>query len=125
MAIERDLVIEQGETITWDYQWSSKTTGLPVDLSVCEFVLQARQDKQPTSPLLLDMSTMNGRIVITDALAGKFSIRMDDEYSYTLTLNPEPTNKRAYYELMCYFPNGEKRKLMKGPVVFYKATVYP
>ena len=68
---------------------------------------------------------LHGKAPITDALEGKFRLIIDDEYSYTLTLNPEPTNKRAYYELMCYFPNGEKRKLMKGPVVFYKATVYP
>lgn len=125
MAIERDLVIEQGETITMDYRWVSKLTKVPVDLTACEFVLQARKDKSPTSPLLLDMSTTNGKIVITDALEGKFSVRMDDEYSYTLALTPEPASKRAYYELMCYFPSGEKRKLMKGPVVFYKATVYP
>lgn len=125
MAIERDLVIEQGETLVIDLRWVSKATKLPVDLTDCEFVLQARQDKSPTSPLLIDMTTTNGRIPIRDALDGKFSLVIDDEYSFTLNLPPEPQAKRAHYELVCRFPNGETRKIWKGPVIFYKATVYP
>lgn len=125
MAIERDLVIDQGETLEIDLRWISKETKLPVDITGCEFVLQARKDKSSSSPVLLDMTTTNGRIPIVDAADGQFKVLITDEYSFTLSLTPEPTNKREYYELVCRHPDGRVTKLWKGNTVFYKATVYP
>ncbi len=127
MAIERDLVIDQGETLEISLRWISKETKLPVDITGCEFVLQARKEKASTSAVLLDMTTTNGRIPIVDAADGKFKLLITDEHSFTLTLTPEPANasKREYYELVCRHPDGRVTKLWKGNTVFYKATVYP
>lgn len=125
MAIERDLMIEQGETLSIDLRWVTKSTKAPIDLTGCEFVLQARAEKASTSPILLNMTTTGGQIPITDALDGKFKLFLTDEETYALALPAEPTNKRAWYELVCGFSTGEKRKLWKGQVIFYKATVYP
>jgi len=124
MAIQRDLIIEQGEEVLLDYTWRTKSTGEPVDLTGCAMYLQARATPAPSSPLLIDASTDNGRIVVSDPTNGKFYINLTDEYIRTLALPAEPTAKRATYELVCYFGGGV-RKLMKGQVLFYKTVVYP
>lgn len=124
MAIQRDLIIEQGEEVLLSYTWRTKSTNEPVDLTGCTMYLQARATPNPTSPLLIDASTDNGRIVVSDPTEGKFYINLTDEYIRTLNLPAEPVAKRATYELVCYFGGGV-RKLMKGQVLFYKTVVYP
>ncbi len=125
MAIVKDLVIEEGESYQLDVIWRTKSTRVPVDLTGCILYLQARAAASPSSPLLIDASTLNGRIVVDDdPTTGKFTIDLSDEYIRSLTLPAEPTLKRAQYELICLF-GGQARKLMKGPVLFFKTTVYP
>ena len=125
MAVVRDLVIEQGESRRLELRWRTKVGGTPVDLTGCTFALQARQVLAASSPILLELSSDNGYIVITDALDGRFDILITDDYTYTLNLPAEPSPKRAVYDLICSHPNGEKTKLWKGNVVFYKAATYP
>lgn len=125
MAVVRDLVIEQGESRRLELKWRTKAGGVPVDLTGCSFVLQARAALSPSSPVLLELSSDNGFIVITDAVNGRFDIIIDDDYTYTLNLPAEPTSKRAFYDLICEHPDGSKTKLWKGNVIFYRSATYP
>lgn len=126
MALERNLVIEQGDTLTQDWQWVSKVGEVPVDLTGCLLILQVRKGKSPESPVLLELSTVNGGIVMDTPEEGRFRIFLSMEGTYGLTGIPaEPTSSRAYYDLIARFgEGGESRKLLKGEVVFYRSTTY-
>lgn len=127
MALERNLVIEQGDTLTQDWQWVSKVGEVPVDLTGCLITLQIRKAKDPLSPVLLELSTANGGIILDTPEEGRFKIFLSQEGTYLLEGIPaEPTATRAYYDLIVQFGDGgESRKLLKGNVVFYPSTTYP
>ena len=70
-----NLKIEQGATFRQPLQWSAGTPAVPVDLTGYTARMQVRSEL--TSPaVLLELTTENGRIGITDATAGKLELRL-------------------------------------------------
>ena len=128
MALIKDIVIDQGETLVIDCLWRDKVTKTPIDLTGCSIFLQARAAKVSTSPLLVDASTTNGMIVIgTPATDGEFSITLSASYTSSLTLPAEPLapDKRAYFELVIISAGGVLTKLRKGNIIFNPSVYYP
>jgi hypothetical protein len=70
-AAPLDIVVEQGTT--WRYAMDIKDAGgIPVDLSARSGEMHVR--RTPKSPLILELTTANGRILITP---GKIELRLD------------------------------------------------
>lgn len=128
MALVKDIVIDQGETLVIDFLWRDKETKIPIDLTGCSIFLQARAAKASSSPLLIDASTTNGKIVIgTPASDGEFAITLSATYTSGLTVAPEPLapDKRAYFELVIVSAGGVLTKLRKGNIIFNPSVYYP
>jgi hypothetical protein len=128
MALVKDIVIDQGETLVIDFLWRDKETQTPIDLAGCSIYLQARAEKASTSPLLIDASTVNGKIVIgTPSTDGEFTLTLSATYTSGLTVAPEPLApaKRAYFELVIVTAGGVLTKLRKGNIIFNSSVYYP
>lgn len=128
MAVIKDLVIEQGETVEIPHLWRNKLTGVPIDLTGCSIFLQGRKEKASTSQLLLDASTVNGKIVIdADPTTGVFTITLPATYTSALQLPKEPLapTSRALFELVVVFPDTTVIKLRKGNIIFNGSVYYP
>jgi hypothetical protein len=111
-----DLYVEQGATFTMGFVWAEEgpldgdgnpTQGDPHDLTGWSARLQIR--RSPTSPLLAEASTTNGRIVI-DPLAGRVDIKLEPAATQAITA------KSAKYDLELESPEGDVYRLLQGNV---------
>lgn len=112
-AVPRPLYIEQGATFETGFNWHRESTttpgtaGDPYDLTGCIARMQIR--KSQGSPVLVDATTTNGKIVLgtTD---GRVDIVLSDDDTDMLT------TKSALYDLEIEFPDGRVVRLLQGPV---------
>jgi len=70
-----NLTVYQGTTFIKPFQWKTGTPALPVDLTDCSARMQVRKKLSDTA-ILLELTTENGKIAITNALEGRFEIRL-------------------------------------------------
>lgn len=75
-----------------DVQLTDQVTGDPIDLTDVEVMMRVRL--AATSPILLELSTDNARLVVTDAANGRIGIRVSSADSRLL---PENRHKKAKY----------------------------
>lgn len=68
-----DLTIYRGSTFVKEITWQTGTPAAAVNLTGCKIQMQMRPKIAETN-IIDELTTENGRIVITDAAAGKFTI---------------------------------------------------
>ena len=102
------ITIEQGATFSRSCVYKD-SGGTPIDISGCTLRMDIREYAQdPTA--LIQLTIGNGRITITDAVNGAFSL--DILAVDTAALHFE----NGVYDLEIEFPSGEVRRLIEGPV---------
>lgn len=113
-AVNRAIKIEQGATFTLGFNWHKEgpvvddvvTPGDPYDLTGWSARMQVR--KSVNSPVLLNGSTQNGRIIMSEE--GRVDIKFTDEDTDVLTV------KSALYDLELENPEGDVFRLLEGAV---------
>lgn len=70
-----NITIYQGSTFTKSFQWSTGTTPTPVNITGYKIRMQLREKLSSPTPII-ECTTENGRITITDAVAGKFKVEI-------------------------------------------------
>ena len=116
-AVNRTLEIEQGATFTLGFNWHQPDAvdptlpGTPYDLTGWIARLQIR--KSQGSPVLLDASTVNGKIVL-GTTNGRVDIKFTDEDTDALTTTS------ALYDLELENPAGDVFRLLEGSVSISK-----
>ncbi len=109
-AIKKSLTIEQYSTFKARFTWLDKNKRA-INLTGYTAVMQMRD--AVGSPVLLELSTENGRIVITPT-TGAVELSLTDEETGVLTF------KSAIYDLVLISATGQATRLLEG-----KVTVSP
>lgn len=103
-----DLEIISGTTfgfeVTWESAGESRT---PVDVSGCTVRFQVSSG----SSLLLESTTENGGIAVSDPAAGRIAVQVKP--SQTAGQDPDEWELAAY-ELRVYFPSGDVYSILRG-----------
>lgn len=108
MASKQNFTIEQRATFKRTLIWRSKLKR-PINLTGYTARLQIRASAaDPT--VLLELSTSNGRIIITP-LAGKIELIVSDEDTSLLTF------KSGVYDLKLFAPDGTSYRLLEGKIL--------
>lgn len=107
--VKLDLNIYKGSTYRKGFQWKVKSTNLPMDLTGCSIKMQVRSCKTDTT-VLLEASTTNGKIVLTDAANGKWQINLSPADTAALAFS------KAVYDLDITFPSGDVFTPIEGVV---------
>lgn len=108
-AGEKDFEIEQGTTFIREITWQTGDPAAAVDITGYTIRLQAREDIDDATPVL-DMNTGNSQIVITDAVNGKFELRLTAAESEALNF------EGAIYDLECESGGGVVTRLLQGAI---------
>lgn len=107
-----NLKIEQGATFKRLLQWKAGDPAVPVDLTGYVARMQVRGE-QAASSVLLELTTANGGIAITDAAQGKFELRIKAADTSALTFDS------GVYDLEMVAPDGPDNtvtRLLAGSV---------
>lgn len=102
-----NFVIEEGATFVRTLQFADGAA--PLDLTGYTAKLQVRADYE--TPVLLELSTTNGRITIYGAL-GQVVWELTDEEAVALFW------VQAIYDFFMTTPGGEAKKFLRGTVGF-------
>lgn len=107
-----DFEVEQGASFKPILEWKNKETGVPYNITGCEIRMQVRKAQQ--QPVLLEVTTTNGKFVITDAANGKFQMLLSATDTSLLT------TKDAVYDIEVAFPDGPPQtviRVLKGKFI--------
>lgn len=96
------LEIKQGDTFHLEILWTD-SEGVPVDMAGCTARMQLR--RLPGEPVLLDMSTENGRITLSD---GSIVIDVDAAAMRELTV-PD-----GAFDLQISYSDGRVQTILGG-----------
>ena len=97
--------VEKGATYRYSLLWLAPDKITPIDTTGCTARAQIRETY--SSPVLLDLSTENGRITL-NSLTGRISFYISDEDTATLV------GLGGIYDLEIYHPNGDTTRLTEG-----------
>lgn len=106
-----DLTVYKGSTFVQAVQWKTGATPTPVDLTGCSIRMQIRE-RVTTATTIDDLTTQNSRIVITDAVQGKFEIRIPANTSSAYTVNS------GVYDVEVVMTDGSPYRILEGSVSF-------
>jgi hypothetical protein len=106
-AAAYSFVIEQGATLNKTFVWKD-STGTPINLSGYTAKMQVRQTVG-SSTILLDLSTLNGRIIIT-AISGQIQLLVSATDTAAITW------QRGKYDLELVSSTGIVTRLLYGEV---------
>lgn len=106
-------VIEKGATYRNTLYWKD-SLNVPIDLTGCTAKLQVRDTIDTVIPSL-ELSTLNGGIIIT-SLLGKIDLYVTSDITTLLV------GTGGVYDLEIYLANGDITRLIEGKVS-YKAEV--
>lgn len=81
-----NLKIEQGATFRRRLQWKAGDPAVPVDLTGYQVRMQVRSE-QIAATVLLELTTTNGGIAITDAAQGRFELYLKAADTAALTFD--------------------------------------
>ena len=104
-----DLEIFQGATFRKQLRWTTGKPPEPVPLADWVIRMQIRP-KIKSDDVIIELTTENGRIVITDPEDGVFELRISPEDTANLSFNS------AVYDLELENLDGEVVRLIKGMV---------
>lgn len=97
-----DLRIYENGTFRKRFQWKQGSPATPVDLTGYTAMMQVRSKISDAIPVL-NLTTANGGVVISDAANGVFDIHIADEISANIC--PEHKDIRGVYDLKLIAPN--------------------
>lgn len=103
-SIKQSLSIDQGATWALSFEWLDEQ-GQPIDLTGCTARMQLRAT--PASPVLLELSTDNGRLSLAGAL-GIIELLVDAPTTAGLSC------ESGVYDLRVIFPGGQVDVVMGG-----------
>ena len=106
-----NITIYQGSTFQKSFQWSTGEPSAPVNLTGCKVRMQIRE-KYTSEQFILELTTDNGRITITDPLLGKFAAEISAADTSELRF------KAAVYDLEIEFPGtpSKVKRIIQGSV---------
>lgn len=104
-----NLKIEQGATFRQSLQWKTGEPAAPVNLTGYQARMQIRNEVA-TPTALIDMTTANGRIVITDAAGGKLDLYLTAVETAALSF------ESGVYDLELVAPDNTVTRLLAGSV---------
>lgn len=107
-----DLIIYQGATWRKTIRVQSPA-GTGVDLTDATLQMQIRPAIASTE-IIIELSTANGRIVVTDASKGEFVVEIEDEASSQID------QTKGVYDLEVHYPNGDVDRILMGKVTLSK-----
>lgn len=105
-----NLKIEQGATFRQSLQWKTGDPATSVNLTGYQARMQIRSDVT-SAVVLADMTTANGRILITDAVNGKFDLYLTAVETAALSF------ESGVYDLELVAPDNTVTRLLAGSVV--------
>ena len=106
-----NLTIYKGSTFSKEVQWQTGEPSVPVDITGCKIRMQIRQKVTDTT-FEDELTTENGKIVIVDALLGKFRIDIPASVSTGYKL------EEGVYDLEIVYPDEiTVYRLLEGDVL--------
>lgn len=112
-----DLCIYKGSTFRKGFQWKIQSTDLAMDLTGCVIKMQIRA-YIGAPDVLLDCSTLNSKIVLSDAINGKWYLDIDAADTALLP------NNILVYDMDITFPSTDVYTVSRGNVkVIEQVTV--
>ncbi|EAZ2875447.1 hypothetical protein AYI72_22445 [Shewanella algae] len=114
-----DLEIVAGTTFGFEVTWEDGSgTQTPIDISGCAVRFQVRTG---TDKLLVDCSTENGCIEVTDPATGTIAVQVKPEQ----TRGHYPSQwEGADYELRVYFPSGDVYSILRGRAKLLRGAIH-
>lgn len=109
-AVKLNLQIEQNASFSKVLVWKNSAQR-PINLNGFTAKMQIRAEANQISPLILELSTANSRIVI-DALQGKITLKIEQSVLQAITV------KSAFYDLLVTDSLGKVARLVEGQVKF-------
>jgi hypothetical protein len=111
--VKLDLEIYKGSTYRKSLQWIVSSTNTPMDITACTIKMQIRP-YLGSNDVLLELSTVNGRVLIVDGLLGKWQIYLTPAETLALDF------VKAVYDLDITFPSTEVHTPIQGDVTLIK-----
>lgn len=93
------------------------------DTTGWEVYLQVRPEPMRSSPVILEASTANGRIITGIQGTGADEVNIDIKIPHTDTAALEYFGE-AGYDLLCVFPGGDQEPYLSGPAVLEPAYTW-
>jgi hypothetical protein len=107
--VKLDLKIYKGSTYRKGFQWKIQSTNAPMNLVGCSIKMQVKACRGDTA-VLLECSTSNGKILLTDAINGKWQITLSPSDTAALTFT------KAVYDLDITFPSTDVFTPIEGVI---------
>ena len=113
-----NLTIYQGTTFKKDFQWLIGTPSTPVDITNFKIRMQIRATIKDTN-FIVELTTENGRIIISDAINGKFYLFLDDSITSGLTI------KSGVYDIEIIDLSLHVERLIQGSIIVSPEVTRP
>lgn len=104
-----NIVIYQGSTFQKYFTWKVGDPAMPVNLTGYSIRCQFRSKLSATESLI-EFTTTNGKIIITDPLLGNFYLTLTAEETSAIDF------KSAVYDVEVVSPSGYVTRLIEGSV---------
>lgn len=106
-----DLTFYQGATYRRSFQWQTGATPSPVNLTGYSARMQVRRKLSDPDPPLLELTTQNGGIAITNAAEGRFELFVSASDTAALSF------RSGVYDLELVAPSGDVIRLFEGNAI--------
>lgn len=107
-----------------DFQLVDQATGDPIDLTGVTRILMRVRTRVNASSVLMELSTTNGRLVITNAATGSVGIRINSADSNSFPANGHRKAKYVY-DAVIELTAGEYEPAIGGSVTVLPQTSRP
>lgn len=120
MATTANIRLNQGETFRWPFllkiPGGAPDVLEPMPLAGCTGRMQVRE--KYGAPVLLDLSSGNGGVVVSEDEAGRVDVVMTAEQTDRLGATSSPMKPRlaAVYDLELTYPSGDVRRIIQGAI---------
>lgn len=106
-----NITVYQGSTFTKTFQWSTGNPAVPVDMTGMKIRMHLRE-KYSSPTTIIECTTENGRVTITDAAQGRFEVEIAASDTAAMSF------KAAVYDIEVVYPQiPEKvKRLIEGNV---------
>ena len=111
-----NITIEQGATFSRSMTYSDNN-GSGIDISGATVTMQIRENPDSSTVILTASTGADGRIELTDASAGKFSITISASDTSALSF------RKGVYQLEVAFTDGTADRILEGSVNLSKEVV--
>lgn len=110
--VKLNLNIYRGSTYRKGFQWKTQPDDTPMNLTGCSIKMQMKTARG--GDVLLECSTANGKITITDALNGRWQLALTPSDTLALSFS------KAIYDLDITFLTTDVFTPIEGNVTVYE-----